>query len=287
ALALILGTLVARSTESFEPDVRAFDQLVTLREIALGQGRELGPRADERIGTHTTEVISDLGHAQARSAMLTSRLSLYIRGGAMSSQANSSDPADARRFKLIPVENLSPEQRKLYDAIRSGPRAKIADSGASTPGPLGGPFNVWLRSPAIGDCVQRLGEEIRFRSSLPAKLNELAIIITARFWTSQYEWHAHRKLALDAGLDPAIAQAIAEGRRPANLDAAEAVIYDFSRELHESHEVSDATYQRALERFGERGVFDLIAVNGFYSLVSMCLNVDRTPLPKGVPTPLK
>ena len=205
--------------------------------------------------------------------------------------SNTKDPSvttGPRRFPLIPVENLSDEQRKLYDAIRSGPRAKLANSGASKPGPLGGPFNVWLRSPGIGDCVQRLGEEIRFRSSLPAKLNELAIIITARQWTSPYEWHAHAKLALDAGLDPQIAQDIAENRRPAKMDEDETVVYEFSRELHENRGgVSDATYKRALDRFGERGVFDLIAVNGFYCLVSMCLNVDRTPLPEGAPTPLK
>jgi len=204
----------------------------------------------------------------------------------MSNPTDAGGPADTRRFKLIPVENFTPEQRKLNDAIRSGPRAKIAGSAPSNPGPLGGPFNVWLRSPAIGDCVQRLGEEIRFRSTLPSKLNEMAILVTARFWTSQYEWRAHCKLALDAGLDPNIAQDIAEGRRPAKMDADEAIIYDFSRELHESHGVSDVTYKRALDRFGERGVFDLIAVNGFYSLVSMCLNVDRTPLPDGVPLPL-
>ena len=205
----------------------------------------------------------------------------------MSNPQDSGGQADPRRFKLIPVENLSPEQRKLYDAIRSGPRAKLANSGAAKPGPLGGPFNVWLRSPGIGDCVQRLGEEIRFRSSLPSKLNEMAIMVTARFWTSQYEWVAHCKLALEAGLDPVVAQDIAEGRRPAKMDADESVIYDFSLELHEKHGLSDATYKRALDRFGERGVFDLIAVNGFYSLVSMCLNVDRTPLPDGVPLPLK
>jgi len=198
-----------------------------------------------------------------------------------------SDSADNRRFKQLPVDSLTPEQRKLYDSIRSGPRAKIANSGASTPGPLGGPFNVWLRSPGVGQWVSNLGEEIRFRSSLPSKLNELAIMVTARYWTSQYEWYAHCKLALDAGLDPAIAQDVAENRRPTKMDADEAIIYDFSRELHETHNVSDATYQRALDRFGERGVFDLIAVNGFYSLVSMCLNVDRTPLPAGVPVPLK
>ena len=202
----------------------------------------------------------------------------------MSKPANTTG---ARRFNLIPVEDLTAEQRSLYDAIRSGPRAKLSNSGASKPGPLGGPFNVWLRSPGIGDCVQRLGEEIRFRSSLPSKLNEMAILITARFWTSQYEWHAHSKLALDAGLDPAIAEAIADDRRPGNMDYDEAIVYEFSKELHAEHGVSDETYSRALDRFGERGVFDLIAVNGFYSLVSMCLNVDRTPLPDGLPLPLR
>jgi 4-carboxymuconolactone decarboxylase len=194
---------------------------------------------------------------------------------------------DSRRFQMIPVDNLTTEQRTMYDAIRSGPRSKLPNSGASKPGPLGGPFNVWLRSPGIGNLVQQLGGEIRFNSSLPPKLNELAIMVTARFWTSQYEWFAHCRLALEAGLDPAIAKDVAENRRPANMDADEAIIYDFSRELHEKQGVSDATYKRALDRFNERGVFDLIAVNGYYSLVSMCLNVDKTPLPDGVPLPLK
>jgi 4-carboxymuconolactone decarboxylase len=194
--------------------------------------------------------------------------------------------ADTRRFKLIPLEDLTPEQKKVADAIRSGARSKLKNSSASKPGPLGGPFNVWLRSPGIGNLVQSLGEEIRFRSTLPAKLNELAIIITARQWTAQYEWFAHHRLALEAGLDPAIAQDIAHGRRPANMDADETIVHDFSRELHETHGVSDATYRAALERFGERGVVDLISVNGYYVLVSMCLNVDRTPLPEGAKPPL-
>jgi 4-carboxymuconolactone decarboxylase len=194
--------------------------------------------------------------------------------------------ADSRRFKLIPLDELTPAQRALSDAIKSGPRAKLASSGASKPGPLGGPFNVWLRSPGIGNLVQQLGEEIRFRSSLPPKLNELAILVTARHWTSQYEWFAHHKLALEGGLDPAIAEAIAQGRRPEHMDVDETLVYDFSRELQQKHGVSDAIYAAALARFGERGVVDLISVNGFYVLVSMCLNVDRTPLPEGVPPPL-
>ena len=192
-----------------------------------------------------------------------------------------------RRFPLIPPENLTADQRVVYDAIKGGPRSKIANTAAAKPGPLGGPFNAMLRSPGVGNIVQSLGGEIRFKSSLPAKLNELAIMVTARYWTSQYEWHAHCKLALEAGLDPAIAKDVAENRRPAKMDADEAMIYDFSRELHDTKQVSDANFQRVKDRFGEQGVFDLIACNGYYSLVSMILNVDRVPLPDGVPLPLK
>ena len=200
--------------------------------------------------------------------------------------SDSSSTADNRRFQLIPLENLTPEQKAMSDAIKSGPRAKLASSGASKPGPLGGPFNVWLRSPGIGSLIQQLGEEIRFRSSLSGKLNELAILVTARNWTSQYEWVAHHKLALEGGLDPKIAEAISEGRRPEGMDTDETLVYEFSQELQEAKGVSDKMYAQAVARFGERGVVDLISVNGFYVLVSMCLNVDRTPVPPGTPLPL-
>jgi len=204
----------------------------------------------------------------------------------MSDSKNTTPAANSRRFKLIPLDQLTPAQQTLTEAIKSGPRAKLKSSGASKPGPLGGPFNVWLRSPGIGDLVQKLGEEIRFRSSLAGKLNELAILITARHWTSQYEWVAHHKLALEGGLNPAIAEDIAQGRRPANMDADETIVYNFSHELQETQAISDATYQIVLDRFGERGIVDLISVNGFYVLVSMCLNVDRTPVSEGTPVPL-
>jgi 4-carboxymuconolactone decarboxylase len=198
----------------------------------------------------------------------------------------STPPADRRRFPLIPPEKLTEEQRAVVDAIRSGPRSKLKSSAASVPGPIGGPFNVMLRSPGVGMLIQQLGEEIRFRSSIPPRLNEMAILITARHYTSQYEWYAHHKLAMENGLDPDVSQAIAQGRRPERMGADEALVYDFSTQLHAQHGVSDATYQAVLERFGERGVVDLIAVNGFYSLVSFMLNVDRTPLPDGEPLPL-
>jgi 4-carboxymuconolactone decarboxylase len=193
---------------------------------------------------------------------------------------------DQRRFKLIPLEALTPAQKTLTDAIKSGPRGKVPSSAANTPRAMGGPFNVLLRSPGIGNIVQQLGAEIRFRSSIPSRLNEMAILVTARHWTAHYEWHAHHRLAMEAGLDPALAEDIAHGRRPAKMGADEAIVYDFSRELHEDHGVSDAAYKAVVDRFGEQGAMDLIAVNGYYGLISMVLNVDRTPLPAdGKPLP--
>jgi 4-carboxymuconolactone decarboxylase len=195
--------------------------------------------------------------------------------------SNQEPETGSQRFKPIPVEKLTPEQHTLYDAIKSGPRGAVKNSAAARPGPLGGPFNVLLRSPEIGNLIQSLGAGVRFKTSIPAKLNELATIITARQWSAHYEWHAHHRLALEAGLDPAIGEDIAQGRRPAKMSEDEAIVYDFSTEMHEKHGVRDETYKRAVERFGERGVLDLIAVNGYYVLVSMVLNVDRTPLPEG------
>jgi 4-carboxymuconolactone decarboxylase len=128
---------------------------------------------------------------------------------------------------------------------------------------------------------------MRFHSSLPRKLNELAIIITARHWTSHYEWYVHRQAAEDAGLSRAVTDAIAAGRRPANLQPDEDTVYTFCTELLTTKEVSDRTFQRAKDAFGERGVVDLIGVSGYYGLVSMLLNTDRYPLPQGAKEELK
>lgn len=194
--------------------------------------------------------------------------------------------SEDRRFRLIPLEEMTPEQRAVADAIRSGPRAAVAGSSANAATP-GSPFNPWLRSPEAADLLQRLGAYLRFKSSLPPRLNEFAILITARDWTSQYEWYAHHRLALQGGLNPAVAADLAEGRRPAGMLEDEAVVYDFCNELLGERKVSDATYRRALEKFGERGVIDLIAVSGYYVLVSMTLNVDRTPVPGDGKPPLR
>jgi len=183
--------------------------------------------------------------------------------------------AQGPRFKKLAESELDPAQLKVYRELMAGPRGGVR-----------GPFNALLRSPVLVDRVQKLGEFLRFESSLSARLNEFAILITARHWNAQYEWFAHYPHALKGGLKPEVAADLAQGKRPANMQDDEAIVYDFCKELHESKSVSDATYDVALKKFGERGVVDLIGVSGYYTLVSMVLNVDRQPLPEGTPPPL-
>ncbi len=181
------------------------------------------------------------------------------------------------RLQELTSETMTPEQRRVADAIQTGPR------GAG----LRGPFNALLRSPDLADAVQKVGEYVRFKSSIPPRLNELAIIIAGRRWTAQYQFYAHRRLALQAGLKAEIANSIAEGQRPTGMDADETIVYDFATELLNTGQVSDATYQSTLARFRERGVIDLVGAVGYYSMVSLVLNVAEVPLPEGESHPLK
>lgn len=185
------------------------------------------------------------------------------------------NPNDVRlegdRFAPLTYDEMSPAQKKMFESLLAGQRRGAA-----------GPFNVLLRSPEMGDLAQQFGASMRFDSSIPRKLNELAIIITARHWTSHFEWYAHRRAAAAAGLDEAIITAIAQGRRPATMQADELAVYEFCTEMLTTKQVSDRTFQAAKDRFGERGVVDLIGVMGYYQLVSMLLNADRYPLPAGV-----
>ncbi|MDO9712989.1 carboxymuconolactone decarboxylase family protein [Paracraurococcus lichenis] len=127
---------------------------------------------------------------------------------------------------------------------------------------------------------------MQFRSSIPAALNEFAILITAREWSSQYEWYAHHPLALKAGLPEGVAADLAQGRRPEGMSEDQRIVYDFCTELHRNRAVSDASFEAAKRRFGERGVVDLIAVSGYYVTVSMTLNTAQVGLPEGVSPPL-
>lgn len=191
-----------------------------------------------------------------------------------------------RRFALTKLSEMTPEQKAAAEALRAGPRASVGSSATAAADSVGSPFNIWIRHAELLDRLQRVGEYIRFKSSLPPRLNEFAILITAREWEAQYEWFAHHRLAMAGGLDPKIAEDLANGRRPANMKPDEAIVYDFTTELHKHHGVSDATYQRAVAAFGEGGVADLIAVNGYYVLVAMTVNVDRTPIPNDGKPPL-
>ena len=180
------------------------------------------------------------------------------------------------RFKPLTWDEMTPAQHKMLEDLVAGPR-----SGAD------GPFNVLLRSPEMGNIAQQFGAATRFNPSMPRKLNELAIIITGRYWTSQYEWTAHKRAALPAGLNPAIVDAIQNGRRPTGMQKDEEAVYTFCSELLNTKQVSDATFAAAKAAVGEKGVVDLIGVMGWYHTVSMLLNVDRYPLPEGAQPELK
>ena len=174
------------------------------------------------------------------------------------------------RFAPLSDPDMTPEQRRVAHAVASGPR-----------GGLRGPFHALLRSPELADRVRLLGDFVRFESAIPASLRELAILLVARFWSADYEWHAHRSHAVTAGLDPAIPAAIETGRRPAALSPDEILVYDLISELLTDRDISDATYEAAKNRFGERAIVELIGTAGYYGIVSLVLNAARVPVPEG------
>lgn len=223
----------------------------------------------------------------ARSTVVGFALGLVASLAVAAAQTPNPGPAAARpdpnsvkmfgdRFKPLTYAEMTAPQKKMFENLISGERR-----GA------GGPFNVLLRSPEMGDLAQQFGASIRYHSSIPSKLNEMTILITARHWTSQYEWTAHRRAAQTAGLSQGIIDAIAAGKRPASMAPDEEAVYDFVNELLTTKQVSDGTFKAAKDKFGERGVVDLIGVSGYYQLVSMLLNVDRYPPPAGTAPELK
>jgi len=179
----------------------------------------------------------------------------------------TNDLAAQNRMPPIPEDEWTDAQRRA------------AAEFSEVRGALSGPWHVILRSPEMLNPARSLSDYLRFNSSLPPRLSEFVILITAREWTSQYEWNAHHALAMRGGLSPEVAAAVAEGRRPEGMAADEAAVYDFCTELHRNRSVSDATYARALEQVGEQGITDMIGLSGWYTLVSMTLNTARIPLP--------
>ena len=175
------------------------------------------------------------------------------------------------RFKPLTWETLNPAQLKMVESVMTGQR-----------GSMQGPYNVLLRSPELGNLAQQFGAHTRFNSSLPLALNELAILLVARFWTCQFVWWAHKRIAREAGLDESLIQAILLGQRPQKLTVDTAVAYEFCDELLQTRSVTDKSYAAAVKLFGEAGVVDLMGTMSYYTLVSMALNVDQYPLPEGV-----
>ncbi len=145
--------------------------------------------------------------------------------------------------------------------------------------PVSGPFELLMHSPAVMSRARAFGDYLRFDSAIGATLSELVILITAREWSQDYEWYVHYPIALEMGIDQAIADAIAEGRRPRGMNEDEEIVYDFSIELHRWRRVSDATFERARERFGNQGVIDLTGINGYYTFLAMQMNMARYPVP--------
>lgn len=186
-------------------------------------------------------------------------------------------PSRTPRFKPLLDSDMSEAQLKAARELASGPRGKLNPHG---------PNALLLRSPDLMSRTQKVGEYLRYSSSLPTRINEFAILITARQWNAQVEWIEHHPLALKAGLDPAVAADLAQGKRPAGMKNDEATIYQFCTELHETTAVRDATFKAVADEFGERGVIDLIGVTGYYSMLAMVLNVAQQPLPGGVAPPL-
>lgn len=200
----------------------------------------------------------------------------YTQTPAASSAAPKNSSLTGDRFAPLTWDSMTPEQKTMVEHILSSGRTS-----------LGGPFNVMLRSPGMGDLAQALGAQIRFHSSLPPRLNELVIITTARYWMVQFEWNAHRRAAAQAGVSADVINAIAEGKRPAKMPADETVVFNYASELLKNHAVSDATFAAAKNLLGERGVADMMFAMGYYQLVGMLLDTDRYPLPAGVTPELK
>jgi 4-carboxymuconolactone decarboxylase len=184
------------------------------------------------------------------------------------------------RLADLTREDLTEPQKEVYDDIVGGARGSIQ-----------GPFNAWLRSPALANSAQKLGKFCRFDNSLGPRLSEIAILVTARKYKSQVEWYLHARIAMEAGHTQATIDALLAGERPdfaADPDAEadkENMVLDYANELVETGRISDKTHHKALLLFGETGLVDLVGVIGYYHLVSLTLNAFSVPLPEGVTAP--
>ena len=181
------------------------------------------------------------------------------------------------RVSILAEDKLTPAQRALLDSIRSGPR------GGSTT--IRGPFAVFLHAPAFGELAQQLGGHCRFKTAVPPRLSEFAILATAKLWCAQYEWFAHVPQAERAGVKAETIRDLHKGRVPKSAPKDERAIYDFVQELYKTRRVSDKTYARVRNLLGEAATVEFVGILGYYVLISMILNVFRMSPPEGEPLP--
>jgi 4-carboxymuconolactone decarboxylase len=177
------------------------------------------------------------------------------------------------RLPALTEEALDADQRRLLEAMRAGPRGGRVQ--------LRGPFAVYMHAPAYGELTQQLGAFVRFKTTLPPRLSEFAILCIGRLWRAQYEWHAHAPIAAEAGVKPQTIGAIKAGRTPTTAAKDERAIWDFVQELHKRRRVSDRNYKRVQAVLGDRGMVEFVGIIGYYTAVSMVLNVFNVPLPDG------
>lgn len=186
----------------------------------------------------------------------------------------SDEGAHASRLPAFDPATASVEQQAVLGEILSGPR-----------GNLDGPFLAWIASPAFARHAQRLGAFCRYRTGLPTRLSELAILVTAARWRAQAEWEIHYPIAIVAGVSEAVAQSLREGKTPTFDDQDDELIFAFATELYENRRVSDRTFEAALTRFGRETTVNLVGLLGYYALVAMTLNVFEVTMPGNSPLP--
>jgi 4-carboxymuconolactone decarboxylase len=192
-----------------------------------------------------------------------------------------SPAAREQRFNLLPDRMPAPAPEQMSEAQK-----KVAADLTATRGELRGPFTAIIHSPKLADRLQHLGAFIRYDCSLDLRINRIVSLMVARHWSAQYEWWVAIPFALKAGVKQSIIDAIADNRRPAGMATDEEITYDFIGELLNYKSVSDATYARAQEAFGNTGVIDMLGVAGYYTMQAMIMNTVRTPLPPGEAPPL-
>lgn len=184
--------------------------------------------------------------------------------------AANRQPGQTRRFAPLDMATMSDDQRAAAQTLIDGPRGKVP-----------GPFGALLRNPKLADQVRALGDVVRFESTLPVALQEFVVLIVARFWSARFEWHAHSIIAAREGVDAAIIDALAHGRKPERMTRDQDLLYRFCSELLYGKDVSDSVYAEAIDRFGETTLLDVLSTAGYFCFVSLILNAVRFPVPTG------